>query len=156
MWAIFNRAFEILKGYFFSCHLFLLRFLMSASSSALLSSTWTTQLIWSIQRSTSFCVISVTSMQPRIQVMIAVPSWSRYLSKISDQLTPLRSKCKFWAPTLVSKLNPFFRARRFANSCSKREEAPYCQQSMRGLQIWIWSVRRRLCRVHLPTLTPAH
>ena len=34
------------------------------------------------------------------------------------------------------QIKPVFQTKKiWPNSCSKREEAPYCQQSMRGLQI---------------------
>lgn len=63
-------------------------------------------------------------MQPGIQDMTALPSWSHYPLKIKNQQTPSRSKCKFWAPRLVSKLNPFFRHGRLAKfSPLKRRSA---------------------------------
>ena len=39
--------------------------------------------------------IATTSMQPRIQEMTALRSWSHHHLKINNQLTPSRSKCKF-------------------------------------------------------------
>ena len=107
-----------------SCHVLLLRFLLNVTSSALLSSTSTTQLIWLNQRSTSFCVISTTSMSPRIQEMVVLPSWFHYHLKINNQLTLSRSKFKFWAATLVSKLNPSFKPRRLAKFSLQKRRSP--------------------------------
>ena len=53
------------------------------------------------------------------------------------------------------QIKPVFQTKNIGQILAERE-APYYQQSMRGLQIWMWSVRRRLCRVHRPTFTPAH
>ena len=55
------------------------------------TSTLTTRLVWSIQRSINFCLISITSMQPRIQEMTPLPSRSHYLLKIKNQQTPSRT-----------------------------------------------------------------
>ena len=52
---------------------------------------------------------------------------------------------------------PVFRSKKIGQVLAPKEKkSPYCQQTMRGLQIWMWSVRRRLCRVHRPTFTPLH
>ena len=57
-------------------------------------------------------------------LMTALPSWSYYPLKIKNQQTPSRSKCKFWAPTLVSKLNPFFRPGRLAKFSPLKRRSP--------------------------------
>ena len=54
-------------------------------------------------------------------------------------------------------IKPVFQTRKIGQILAlKEKKAPHYQQSMRGLQISMWSVRRRLCRVHRPTFTPAH
>ena len=55
------------------------------------------------------------------------------------------------------QIKPVFQTRKISQILALKEiEAPYCQQSMRGLQISMLSVQRRLCRVHRPTFTSAH
>ena len=122
MWTNFTKiAYSPLWSivHIMNCHLLPLHFLLNATSSALLSSTWTTQLIWSIQQSISFCIISITSMQPRIQEMTALSSWSHFHLKINRQLTLSRSKCK-----MVSKVNPSFGAKRLAKFSLQRRRSP--------------------------------
>ena len=74
----------------------------------LLSSTLTTRLIWSIQRSINFCVIidninaAKNTRDDSSTITVPVPF------KDQKSANSVRRKCKFWAPTLVSQLNPLF------------------------------------------------
>ena len=63
-------------------------------------------------------------MQSRKQEMTALPPCPHFHLKINNQPTLSRSKCKFWAPTLVSKLNPFLRPRRLAKFSFQRRKSP--------------------------------
>ena len=56
------------------------------------------------------------------------------------------------------QIKPVFQTKKMGQILAPKEtKPPYCQYSMRGLQtVWsVRSVRRRLCRVHRPTFTPA-
>ena len=69
----------------------------------------TTRLIWWIQQSINFCVISITSMQQRIQEMTALPSRSQYPLKIKIQQVPSEAM-QIWSANISVQIKPAFQS----------------------------------------------
>ena len=58
------------------------------------------------------------------QVMAPLISWYHYLSKIRNQLTQWKEKCKIWAQKIGVQIKPVFQSKKISQVLSPKEKKP--------------------------------